>query len=157
MAGIRIIAIGKEKDPWVTAGCEHYLTLLSRWVAVHFVQIPRTGKLRQLENPSLVREHEATLLEKSIDGAYAVVLTDTGTAHDSHGFARTLAQWEQKARGELCFVIGGPFGLHDRVLSCARARLSLSNLTFGHQIARIVLLEQLYRGYSIRHGTDYHK
>ncbi len=113
----------------------------------------RAGSL----SPTEIRKAEAERLGKHLGKGLTIALTDRGEALDSPALARKLEQWMAHAGGAIQFVVGGPFGLHKSVLEKADLQLSLSPLTFSHQIVRLVLVEQLYRALSILHRTDYHK
>ena len=88
---------------------------------------------------------------------FTIALDLTGSTFSSESFASILEKWQIKSQGRMTFVIGGAYGLHDSVLDVAAERLSLSPLTMSHQLVRLVLLEQLYRAFSILNGTPYHK
>lgn len=96
-------------------------------------------------------------MAKELGKGLVVALSDSGKKADSHEFARLLEQWQTRSNGTITFLIGGPFGLDESLLSRADVALSLSPLTFSHQLVRLVLLEQLYRAFSILSGSPYHK
>ena len=152
---IVIVAVGKDKDRWVTDGSAHFEKLLSRWcrIAWHMVPSPRGASLSPVE----VRRAEAETLSSKIPSGYRVALTDKGKQVDSEKFARVIDNWQTVSGGTVVILIGGPHGLDPSLLDRADLRLSLSPMTFSHQLVRLVLLEQLYRGFSILHGIDYHK
>ena len=132
---ILVLAVGRIRPPFQD-DVEHYRKLLARHARVEVVE---------------VREDEQ--LERRIpERAYVVLLDREGTAHDSQGLARFLEARRQGGR-DVCFVIGGPFGTrlerHDHLLS-------FGPLTLPHQLARVVLLEQLYRAHKILAGEPYH-
>ncbi|MCK4573679.1 MAG: 23S rRNA (pseudouridine(1915)-N(3))-methyltransferase RlmH [candidate division Zixibacteria bacterium] len=155
MVKIKIIAIGKDKDRWVSEGSQHYLKLLSRWARVELDIIPSL-KLSPSLSPDEIKKKEAAVLLTQMDKGVNIALTDSGRAMDSHTFARWMEKLPQTA-GMINFIIGGPYGLDDDILAAADKTLSLSPLTFSHQVVRLVLLEQLYRAFSILCGTNYHK
>jgi 23S rRNA (pseudouridine1915-N3)-methyltransferase len=130
-----VLAVGRLRPPF-SDDVAHYSRLLARQARVEVVE---------------VREDEQ--VERRIpERSYVVLLDRDGTAHDSEGFARFLEARRQGGR-DVCFVIGGPFGLslerHDH-------RLSFGPLTLPHQLARVVLLEQLFRAHKILAGEPYH-
>lgn len=156
MLNIRVISIGKDKEPWISDGCNHYLKLLSRYAKVEMLLLPSLRSTSSLPAGE-IKAREAEKLEKSVGTGYLVALHDRGQTFDSPAIARRLQKIETEARSTVSFVIGGAFGLDERLLRRADLILSLSPLTFSHQLARLVLLEQLYRAYSILHGSAYHK
>jgi len=156
LPSIRIVSIGRDKDAWLTAGCEHYRKLLGRYARVEFAFLPVLKAAGSL-SPDEIKTKEAAKLSPEIESGFVIALHDRGRSFESQAFARELEKIESHARGTLTFAIGGPYGLHESILERADLVWSLSPLTFSHQLVRLVLLEQLYRAYSIRHGTSYHK
>lgn len=156
MLTIRIVAVGKDKDEWVSQGCTHFEKLLSRWARVDW-QIVKPGAISSSLSPEQIMANEAEALVRVLKGATFVALTDQGKRYDSQGFSQQLQKWLVTCGGEIVFVVGGAYGLAPEILTVAQAQLSLSPLTFSHQLVRLVLLEQLYRGFSILHNTGYHK
>ena len=156
MLNIRVISIGKDKEPWITDGCNHYLKLLSRYARVELLLLPSLKSASSLSGAD-IKATEAEKLGKAVGTDYLVALHDRGQTFDSPALARRLQKIETDARGTVSFVIGGAFGLDERLLERADLILSLSPLTFSHQLTRLILLEQLFRAYSILHGTAYHK
>lgn len=155
MVKLKIIALGKDKDRWVTDGLEHYTKLVSRFAQVEVITIP-SPKLSPSMSPDEIKRKEAALYQKYLGRGTVVALSDSGLATDSLQFS----QWIEKAQtsaSEVTFLIGGPYGLDRGILEKADRVVSLSPLTFSHQVVRLVLMEQLYRAFSISHGTDYHK
>jgi 23S rRNA (pseudouridine1915-N3)-methyltransferase len=156
LPNLRIISIGKDKEPWIGEGCEHYRKMLTRFARTESLILPSLKKSASL-SVDATRAAEADRLEKAIGSGYLVALHERGQTFDSPGVARRLQQAELEARGTISFVIGGAFGLDPRILKRAAWNWSLSPLTFSHDLARLILMEQLYRAYSILHGTAYHK
>ncbi len=156
MLKIRIVAVGKDKDRWITDGCAHYEKLLSRYASVQWVVIPAARGAPSL-TPDRIRKQEAERLLKECGKGFCIALTDQGTLMDSPTLARQLEKWQTQNRGVLSFVIGGAHGLDQAVLDRSQLALSLSPLTFSHQVVRAVLLEQLFRAFSILGGSNYHK
>ncbi len=155
MLKIEIIAVGKDKDPWVTDGCAHFEKLLSRHARVSWRIIPTAGKSSL--SPAQIKDAEAKQILAAIEKGFTIALADGGKAFDTHEFADALDKWLMHSQSTLRFVIGGPYGLDQKVLAKADLVVSLSPLTFSHQIVRLVLLEQLYRAFTIIRGGDYHK
>jgi 23S rRNA (pseudouridine1915-N3)-methyltransferase len=153
---VRIVTIGKEKDRWITEGCNHYLKLLKKFARVEIKLLPSLKAVSSL-SPSQIKGREAEQLEPECGSGYLIALHDRGKKFDSPGFAERLERLQIESGGSVVFVIGGAYGLDDRILKRSRLQLSLSDLTFSHQMTRLILLEQLYRGFSILHHTAYHK
>ena len=132
---ITVLAVGRLRTPFAD-DVEHYRKLLTRYAQLDLVE---------------VREDEK-VLRRLPDRAFLSLLAREGQAFDSVAFARFLEDRRQSGR-DLCFVIGGPLGLD---LDGVDHRFSLGALTLPHQLARVVLLEQLYRGHKILAGEPYH-
>jgi 23S rRNA (pseudouridine1915-N3)-methyltransferase len=132
---IVVVAVGRLRAPF-TDDVRHYEKLLARHVRLELVE---------------VREDER-VQRRLPERAFVSLLDRVGERHDSIGFSRFLEQRRHSGR-DLCFVIGGPFGLQ---LEEVDHRFSLGAITLPHQLARVVLLEQLYRGHKILAGEPYH-
>lgn len=151
---VYVVAVGRLTDPGLAACCEEYARRIRKAVKLEIREV-RTpaGRLRPSERLKLEGER---LLEAIPQNARLVGLTRLGTAESSEQFARRLARWIEQGR-DLAFVIGGAYGLGSRVLQRCDFKFSLSQLTFPHQLARLILLEQLYRALTILAGSPYHK
>jgi 23S rRNA (pseudouridine1915-N3)-methyltransferase len=130
-----VLAVGRVRPPYAD-DVEHYLRLLTRQARVEMIE---------------VREDDA-LARRIPERAYVTLLDDGGSTYDSEGFARWIEQRRQ-AGLDVCFVIGGAFGTS---LDRCDHRLSLGPMTLPHQLARVVLLEQLFRAHKILGGEPYH-
>ncbi len=150
-----IAAVGKLRTPhWQSAQAE-YVSRLKRYVQVDVREVRDVVGGSISEEVAMAREGEALL--KSVGTTpWVLALDPAGRQADSVRFAHYLRQ-QLGIYHELAFVIGGPSGLAPKVLEQANERFSLSNLTFPHELARVVLLEQLYRGMTILSGEPYHK
>jgi 23S rRNA (pseudouridine1915-N3)-methyltransferase len=154
---IRIIAVGKDKEAWVSQGCRHFETLLRRYATVEWTVVPGAKGASSL-SPNQIRKTESEQLRQGLINRGAVVaLSDDGEKHDSRSFARNLERLYVSGGGLITFLVGGPYGLDEAIKAAADRVLSLSPLTFSHQLVRLVLLEQLYRAFSLIHDTGYHK
>jgi 23S rRNA (pseudouridine1915-N3)-methyltransferase len=151
---LHLVAVGRVSDPALRAACAEYLARIRKvWsLEVHEVRSP-AGKFPPAER---MRREGDRLLETIPARALGVALTRTGRSESSEGLAQRLAGWQATGR-EIAFVIGGADGLDGRVHQRCGESLSLSPLTLPHELARVVLLEQLYRAGTIWRGTPYHK
>lgn len=156
MIRIRLIAVGKNKDTWVSDGCAHFEKLVSRWADCSWTILPSEKGAKNL-TPAEIKKREAVRISKELKKGLTVALADSGLRLDSGEFAKQLEVWQGSSGGVISFIIGGAFGLDASILNGADHVLSLSPMTFSHQVVRLVLLEQLYRGFSILNNTDYHK
>ena len=156
MFRINIITLGKNKEEWVDSAINHYLKLIKKSADVSIIYIPDIKKLKNLSELEL-KHKEADLIKKFFKSGYKIALSDKGKKYDSIEFARLLEKLMNQSRGSIDFVIGGIYGLEKTIIKSCDLGLSLSPMTMSHQLIRPVLLEQLYRGFSIISGGKYHK
>ena len=156
---VRIVCVGKLKERYFEDACAEFQKRLSRFCALEIVEVADEKAPESLhpKDEDLVREKEGRRILKSIGQKdFVVALAIDGKQMTSEAFAAYLAERETEAR-PLTFVIGGSLGLSPEVYARADARISFSKMTFPHRIARLLLLEQLYRGFKIRAHEAYHK
>lgn len=156
MLKLRIITVGRNKDRWLETGCEHYRKLLSRFarIEVESVEEARYPIFNCIDD---ALESEGERLRKLVAADFVIALSDRGRQFDSPGFAGWIQERMNASISSIDFLVGGPYGLARSVLDSAAFTLSLSPMTYTHQLVRLVLLEQLYRAMSILHNTGYHK
>lgn len=147
----RFIWIGKTKDRHWKALQEEYLGRLS-----HFVRC-EVAELKDSAAHETAEIEGKRILEILNPKAFAVLLDVEGTAISSHELSSRIERWQNASLKEISFIIGGFEGVSDAIRERADYLLSLSFLTFTHEMARVILLEQLYRGYSILKGFPYQK
>jgi 23S rRNA (pseudouridine1915-N3)-methyltransferase len=155
MIRFRIVSVGKPPKDWREAAFDHYARLLRPMAHVDsvFVKESRTESDRMVDQAI---EQEGERLIKEITSSYTFALDKSGKEYSSEELAKRI---EALSMGDstLEFMIGGPFGLHPRVLEASNEVLSLSRMTFPHDFARVLLTEQLYRAMSILRNLPYHK
>lgn len=137
---VKIIAIGKIKEKYLLQGIDEYLKRLNRYCKIEIIELKDEGL-----------EKEAEKLTKYLS-KNTFILDANGKTTDSEGFAELF----KKEEGEITFIIGGPGGISEKLKKAAKT-LSLSKMTFLHEMTRLILLEQIYRAYNIIHNTAYHK
>jgi 23S rRNA (pseudouridine1915-N3)-methyltransferase len=148
-----VITVGKTRPPFVD-DVEHYGRLLGRQARLEQVELAEAGTDRSRAGAA-IREEGAAILRRVPGGAYLCALDREGKALASDRLAELIAE-RRMSRADLAFVVGGPFGLDRAVLERADSRLSFGPLTLPHQLARVVLLEQLFRAHKILAGEPYH-
>lgn len=159
MTKVTVIALGKLKEKYLRDASEEYLKRLSRYCKFEIIEIE---PIRLPENPSNAQisaalEKEADLIEKRIPkNTLLATLCIEGRQVTSEKFSETVNR-AQMYSGGITFVIGSSFGLTERLKQSADIRLSFSEMTFPHQLFRIMLLEQIYRAFKIDEGGAYHK
>lgn len=159
MFGVTVLAVGRLGEKYLAEGCAEYLKRLGAYCKAQVIEIP---EFRLPDRPSEadiqrgLRQEGEAILTRLPRGCMAAALCVEGRQLTSPALARTLEGWALECSGA-AFIIGGSWGLSDEVKRRAQLRLSLSEMTFPHQLARLMLLEQLYRAFNISHGGKYHK
>ncbi len=136
---VDIAASGRLKEPWWEAACAEYEKRLSRFCRLSVIETPENRPLRVTP------------------GALTVALCVEGDMLSSEDFAEKLGRWANTGVSSLCFLIGGSDGLPEELKAAAGFKLSLSRMTWPHHMARAMLLEQVYRAFTILEGGKYHK
>ncbi|MDO4484414.1 MAG: 23S rRNA (pseudouridine(1915)-N(3))-methyltransferase RlmH [Clostridia bacterium] len=157
---ITIIAVGKMKEKPFRAMADEYLKRLSRFGKTEEIELPDLPEPQMtsaaIEKQIKDKEGEA-ILSRIKPSDYVIAMTIPGKQWDSPGLSRHMEDLMSAGRSNLVFVIGGSLGIADAVLKRADEEISMSKMTFPHQLARVMLLEQLYRAQKIRAGERYHK
>ncbi|MEG1583420.1 MAG: 23S rRNA (pseudouridine(1915)-N(3))-methyltransferase RlmH [Anaerovorax sp.] len=157
---IKILCIGKLKESYWTDGVKEYSKRLSKYC---LLSIDELKEERCPDNPSKAEEMKVIevegrhILKYIKKESYVIALAIKGKEMTSEELAETLSSLGTYGDSNLIFIIGGSLGLSDEVLRRADLKLSFSKMTFPHQMMRIILLEQLYRGFKISRGETYHK
>ena len=160
MIGVTLICVGKLKEDYLRAACAEYQKRLGAFCKLAVVEI---AEARLPERPSeaqidaALAEEGARILAKIPAGCYAAALCIEGQKQSSEQLAASIASLAANGTSAFAYIIGGSFGLSDEVKAACRLRLSMSDMTFAHQLARVMLLEQVYRAFSINANTKYHK
>jgi 23S rRNA (pseudouridine1915-N3)-methyltransferase len=153
---IKLIVIGKTKSKFLIEGENEYVKRLKHYCKFSELIIPdvkNTGKLSKKE----LKEKEGNLILESIkNNEYVISLDDKGLALTSVDFAEFLNKKMVSSTNELVFVVGGAFGFSESVYKRANTKLSLSKMTFSHQMVRLIFKEQLYRAFTILKDEKYH-
>lgn len=160
MFDITLIAMGKLKERFYLCAAEEYTKRLGAYCRFKLLELP---EVRLPEDPSPAEisaglEKEAELiLSKIPKGAWLCVFTPEGKELTSEALAQKLSEVKISGKSSACFLIGSSFGMSQRIKDKADFRLSMSKMTFPHHLARIMVLEQLYRAEAIQAGSKYHK
>jgi 23S rRNA (pseudouridine1915-N3)-methyltransferase len=151
---LRVIAIGKDRSGLFAPAVEEYRERLARYVKFEVVEVPEARK--HAGTPRAKEEEGEALLARLREGERVVVLDERGTEGTSAELARRVGRWLERGQ-DVALVVGGSDGLSDAVRARAEETLALSRLTLPHRLARVVLVEQLYRAMTILRGEPYHK
>lgn len=153
---IHLIAVGHKMPDWVEAACDDYIRRLPPDIRLHSTLLPliRRGKNADIER--IVRDESRKLLAAVPARADLVLLDVRGRGVSSEKWAQLLAGWLQDA-ADIALVIGGPDGVSPELQQAAKMKISLSPMTFPHTLVRVMLVEQLYRAWSILNHHPYHR
>ena len=160
MLSVHIICVGKMKEKFYIDAAAEYVKRLSRFCKLEIIELPED---RLPDDPSQAQIDAALLKEsdairaKIPAGAHVIAMCVEGKERSSEELARLMAESANRGESHLVFLIGGSFGMHPSIKTQAAVKLSMSPMTFPHHLLRVMLLEQIYRGYQINAGTRYHK
>lgn len=152
---IKIIQVGKTKDSYMEAGMQEFLKRLKPFVDLEIVTLKEEKPTATFTIKQCKEKEAAEILKNLKSEDFVIVLDENGKEKSSKEFAQILKTHEDLG-DKMIFVIGGPFGLTEKIREKANVVLSLSKMTFTHQMIRIFLLEQLYRAICIIKGKEYH-
>ena len=153
---LTILCMGKTKERFIQEGIEKYLRYLRPYTDASIKEL-KEEKIQDLKDAPSIRKKEAERIFKAVPaGAYLVSLDERGEGFTSHEFAALLNNTFESGVREIIFIIGGAMGLDEEVVARSHKTVALSRWTFTHDMARLVLLEQLYRAFTIIKGKTYH-
>lgn len=148
---ITILAIGKKHEDWVTAGIERYQQRLKPPYDVEWILLPHSS----LNEDNARKEESERIMKRMPERAHTVLLDERGKLIDSPGLSEYIENSTNQAQ-DICFLIGGAYGVSEELAQRANTTLSLSKMVFPHQLVRLILIEQLYRAQEISRGGKYH-
>lgn len=156
LVNIKLIVVSKTDDKYLQQGIEIYASRLKHYTNFEMVVVPAL-KDQKGASAEEIKEREAVLLLKQLEKCDRVVLLDEhGTEHTSVGFSQFLQKQMNAGVRNLAFVVGGAFGFAQSVYAVANDKVSLSKMTFNHQMVRLFFVEQLYRAFTILRHEPYH-
>lgn len=157
---VTILAVGRMKEKPYRMMADEYMKRLSRYGKFEEVELPDLPEPANT-SPAIerqIREKEGeAILSRIRPGSHVIAMTIPGKQWDSPGLSRHLDELMTRGASDIVFVIGGSLGLSEQVIARAEEEMSMSKMTFPHQLARVMLMEQLYRAMKIRAGERYHK
>ena len=160
MLDVHILCVGKLKEKFYTEAAAEYVKRLGGYCRLTLTELPeeRLPKSPSRAQIDATLEKEAAAIRARLpQNASLVALCVEGKLRSSEELARLVADWSLSSAKHLVFLIGGSYGLHPSLKERAWVKLSMSPMTFPHHLARVMLLEQLYRAFKINEGSDYHK
>ena len=160
MLAVRLICVGKMKERFFIDAFSEYSKRLQSYCRLELVEL---NEQRLSDNPSegdissALKKEAGEILKNIPSDAYTVAMCVEGKQMPSEGMGKIISERESSGKPKLCFIIGGSFGLDASIKQRADQKLSMSEMTFPHHLARVMLAEQIYRGFKINEGSRYHK
>lgn len=153
---ITLLAIGKTDDAYINEGITRYTERVKHYLPFEMIILPDVKRTKGL-TPEMQKKAEAKLILEQISPADIICLLDEkGTEYTSRAFADYITKTTNSSARRLIFIIGGPYGFDDDIYAKASHKISLSRMTFSHQMVRLIFSEQLYRAMTIIRGEPYH-
>ena len=153
---IKLILVGKTNAKYLVEGEKEYEKRLKHYTKFEEIIIPDVKQSGKLSESELKKKEGQLILAKLENSDHVILLDDKGNSYSSLQFSDFLQQKMNSSLKSLVFVVGGAFGFSDEVYQRANSKVSLSKMTFSHQMIRLIFKEQLYRGFSILRGEKYH-
>ena len=153
---IKLIVVGKTNEKYLLDGEKEYQKRLSHYIKFEEIIIPDVKQSGKWSKSEIKKKEGQMILGKLENSDHVILLDDKGKSYSSIELANLLQQKMNSGLKSLVFVIGGAYGFSDEVCQRAGSKLSLSKMTFSHQMVRLIFKEQLYRGFSILRGEKYH-
>lgn len=153
---ITLLLIGKTDVKWVREGLDLYASRISHYIPFQIVEIPELKNTSALSKEQIKEKEGELLLSKTRASDEVILLDERGRECRSLEFAAAIADKMSKSGRDIVFIIGGAYGFSKAVYERADSKLSLSKMTFSHQMVRTIFAEQLYRAFTIIKGEPYH-
>ena len=154
---LTLVSVGKVSEPFIRESCAAYAGRIRRYAAFNLIVVPEEKIPSRGKKEYILQQEGRRIQEKLGPGVFTVVVDERGKSLSSEAFARSLETWSSSGLKEVAFILGGPYGLDDSLKEKADFRLSLSSMTLTHGLAKMLLLEQIYRAFTILRGEPYHK
>lgn len=149
---IKIITVGKIKEKYLTDEINEYLKRLSKYTKINLIEVPDEN----FDITKTLETEKKSILKYVSEKDYIITMEIEGKELSSIEFAKKIDEI-QISNSNICFIIGGSYGLSDEIKNMSNFKLSFSKMTFPHQLFRLILLEQIYRAYKINNNESYHK
>lgn len=153
---VKLVVTGKTEEPWLLKGMTEYVNRIARYVTLEVVEIPGLKNASHLSKQDWKSKEAAKILPNFTSSDIIVLLDENGKEMTSVEFSSFLNRVFTSGSKNLVFVVGGPYGFDDSVKKKAHHLLSLSQMTFSHQMVRLFFLEQFYRALTILRNESYH-
>lgn len=153
---VKLVVIGKTDSKYINEGNADYQKRLKHYLPVEFIIIPDIKNTKNLSQDQQKKKEGELILNQIQQGDFIVLLDENGKQFSSVQFSKFIEKQMLAGLKNMIFVVGGPYGFSEEVYNKANAQVSLSKLTFSHQMVRLIFWEQLYRAMTILKGEPYH-
>ena len=153
---IVLFVVGKTKEKYLLEGISKYQRRIMNYIKFDICELQNIKKTKNSSNFDLMKKEGDLILKKIQSSDYLILLDEKGKTFSSSSFANKIQSWMLSGKKRLVFVVGGAYGFSPTIYNRANERVSLSRLTFSHQMVRLFFVEQLYRGYTILNNEPYH-
>ena len=153
---IVLFVVGKTKEKYLLEGICQYQRRIMNYINFEIYEIPNIKNTKNISNSDLMKKEGDLILKKIQNSDYLILLDEKEKMFSSSSFAKRIQSWMLSGKKTIVFVIGGAYGFSQDVYNRANEKISLSRLTFSHQMVRLFFVEQLYRGYTILNNEPYH-
>ena len=153
---IVLLTIGKTSEKYLIEGIAQYQNRLKHYIQFEMIEILNIKNAKNFSNAELIKKEGELILKQLQRSDHLVILDDKGNDFTSPKFSEKLQNWMLSGKKRLVFVVGGAYGFSEQVYSRGNEKISLSKMTFSHQMVRLFFVEQIYRGYTILNNEPYH-
>jgi len=153
---IVLLTIGKTSEKYLIEGVAQYQKRLKHYTQFEMLEILSIKNAKNFSNAELMKKEGELILKHLKSSDHLVLLDNKGKGFTSHKFAEKLQSWMLSGKKRLVFVVGGAYGFSENIYARGNEKLSLSEMTFSHQMVRLFFVEQIYRGYTILNNEPYH-
>lgn len=153
---ITLLVVGKTTDKYLIEGIEKYTKRLIHYCKFQIIEIPELKNTKSLSEEQQKEKEAELIFQKITTTDHVILLDEQGKQFTSVEFSKEINKWMNQSVSSVVFIIGGPYGFDQKIKNRANAEISLSKMTFSHQMVRLFFVEQIYRAYSILKGEPYH-
>ena len=153
---IVLLTIGKTSEKYLIEGIAQYQKRLKHYTQFEMLEIPNLKNAKNFSNAELMKKEGELMMKQLQNSDHLVLLDDKGKDFTSLKFSQKLQSWMLSGKKRLVFVVGGAYGFSEDIYARGNEKLSLSKMTFSHQMVRLFFVEQIYRGYTILNNEPYH-
>lgn len=158
MIKIRLVCVGNLKEKFLVEGVGEYAKRLQKFCSFDIIEVAEAKAFSKISDSEIntIKEIEGESIISKLKG-FVIALCIDGKQYSSEDFSQVIQDLINEGKGEITFVIGGSYGLSDKVISKSNLKLSFSKFTFPHQLMRLIFVEQIYRAFNIASHSAYHK